>query len=118
MVNFSWVHTFNSKLLLTVSPFYHYNRANYDSPPTDDPAATTQDRGSTYAGGQVSFSANVAKNNLQAGVYSFYQHDNELFGAHLQRRQRQPAVFRTTETPLPAAWRHSSLTTNSRSLPG
>ncbi len=86
LVNFSWVHTFNSKLLLTVSPFYHYNRANYDSSPTDIPTATTQDRGSTYAGGQVSFSANVAKNNLQAGVYSFYQHDNELFGADLQRR--------------------------------
>src|ERR1700685_4544147 len=80
LANFSWVHTFNSKALLTVSPFYHYNRANYDSSPTDVPTATTQDRGSTYAGGQVSFSANVAKNNLQAGLYSFYQHDNELFG--------------------------------------
>jgi hypothetical protein len=33
-VNFSWVHTFNSKTLLTISPFYHYNSANYDSSPT------------------------------------------------------------------------------------
>ena len=24
-VTFSWVHTFNPGLLLTVSPFYHYN---------------------------------------------------------------------------------------------
>ena len=80
LLNLSWVHTFNSKLLLTVSPFYHYNRANYDGSPTDIPTATTQDRGSTYAGGQVSFSANVARNNLQVGLYSFYQHDNELFG--------------------------------------
>jgi outer membrane receptor for ferrienterochelin and colicin len=80
LVNFSWVHTFNSKLLLTVSPFYHYNRANYDSSPNDVPTATTQDRSSTYGGGQVSFSANLARNNLQMGLYSFYQHDNELFG--------------------------------------
>jgi TonB dependent receptor/Carboxypeptidase regulatory-like domain/TonB-dependent Receptor Plug Domain len=80
IVNFSWVHTFNSKLLLTVSPFYHHNRANYDSSPNDFPTATTQDRGSTYGGGQISFSANVAKNDLQVGLYSFYQHDNELFG--------------------------------------
>ena len=29
LVNFSWVHTFNSKLLLTVSPFFHRNAANY-----------------------------------------------------------------------------------------
>jgi outer membrane receptor for ferrienterochelin and colicin len=96
LVNFSWVHTFNSKLLLTVSPFYHYNRASYDSSPNDVPTATTQDRGSTYGGGQVSFSANVARNNLQAGVYSFYQHDNELFGVLFNDRSgNQP--FSATE---------------------
>ena len=81
IVNFSWVHTFNSQLLLTVSPFFHFNRADYSSSPDDYPVATTQNRSSTYAGGQVSFAANVAKNNLQIGLYSFYQQDNELFGA-------------------------------------
>ena len=81
LANFSWVHTFNSKLLLTVSPFFHYNRADYSSSAQDFPVATTQDRSSTYGGGQVTFAANVAKNNLQVGLYSFYQQDNELFGA-------------------------------------
>jgi hypothetical protein len=80
LANFSWVHTFNSQTLLTISPFYHYNRANYDSSPQDFPTVTTQHRGSTYAGGQVNFSANVAKNNLQAGIYSFYQRDEENLG--------------------------------------
>ena len=80
LANFSWVHTFNSQVLLTVSPFYHYNRANYDSSPADFPTATTQHRGSTYGGGQVNLSANVARNNLQAGLYSFYQKDTETFG--------------------------------------
>jgi TonB dependent receptor/Carboxypeptidase regulatory-like domain/TonB-dependent Receptor Plug Domain len=81
LANFSWVHTFNSQLMLTVSPFYHYNSARYLSSPADFPVAATQDRGSTYAGGQVSFNANVAKNNFQAGVYSFYQQNHERFGA-------------------------------------
>jgi hypothetical protein len=81
IANFSWVHTFNSKLLLTVSPLFHYNAANYDSSPLDTPVATTQNRASTYAGGQVSFSANIARNDLQVGTYNFYQRDNELFGA-------------------------------------
>ncbi len=81
LANFSWVHTFNSRVLLTVSPFYHYNRANYDSQAADFPAATTEHRGSTYGGGQVSFSATEGRNSLQAGLYSFYQQDNELFGA-------------------------------------
>jgi len=79
IANFSWVHTFNSKLLLTVSPFFHRNAADYDSALTD-PLATTEHRSSNYGGGQVSFGANVSKNNLQVGVYSFYQQDNELFG--------------------------------------
>ncbi len=80
-LNFSWVHTFNSRLLLTLSPFYHYNSANYDGSPQDTPIATTDDRTSNYAGGQVTLSANLPRNNLQIGTYSFYQHDNQLFGA-------------------------------------
>lgn len=80
LANFSWVHTFNSQMLLTVSPFYHSNRANYDSSPQDTPTVSTQHRSSTYGGGQASFSANVAKNNFQAGIYTFAQTDNESFG--------------------------------------
>jgi len=79
-VNLSWVHTFNSKTLLTVSPFYHYNSANFDSLPNDQPIASTDHRASTYAGGQVAFNASFARNELQTGLYSFYQHDNEFFG--------------------------------------
>jgi hypothetical protein len=81
IVNLSWVHTFNSRLLVTASPFFHYNAANYEGSSSDFPVSTTQDRGSAYGGGQVSFSANLAKNNLQAGLYSFYQHDHETLGA-------------------------------------
>jgi len=94
-VNFSWVHTFNSKTLLTVSPFYHYNGANYDSPPSDSPSATTDHRTSTYAGGQASLSANVPRNNLQLGLYSFYQQDNELFGFN----DGTPSSFTDREHP-------------------
>lgn len=81
IANFSWVHTLSSKLLLTVSPFFHYNSADYGSSPEDFPVATTENRGSSYGGGQVSFSANFAKNSLQVGTYDFYQRDNEVFGA-------------------------------------
>jgi TonB dependent receptor/Carboxypeptidase regulatory-like domain/TonB-dependent Receptor Plug Domain len=79
-VNFSWVHTFNSRLLLTVSPFYHYNSANYDGGPMDFPTSTVDDHTSNYEGGQTTFSANIARNNLQLGFYGFGQHDNQLFG--------------------------------------
>lgn len=81
VVNFSWVHTFNSHLLMTVSPLFHYNSGDYNSLPTDTPVATTEDRSSTYAGGQGSVSASLARNNLQAGFFSFYQQDSQTFGA-------------------------------------
>ena len=41
---FSWVHTFNPNMLLTVSPFYHYNGADYKSNPNDYPVASTVKR--------------------------------------------------------------------------
>ena len=80
-VLFTWLHTFNSHLLTTVSPFYHYNSGDYASNPNDNPIATTEDRTSTYVGGQASFAANYKKNDLQVGFLSFYQHDNQVFGA-------------------------------------
>jgi TonB dependent receptor/Carboxypeptidase regulatory-like domain/TonB-dependent Receptor Plug Domain len=81
VVNFSWVHTFNAHLLTTVSPLFHYNSSDYNSLSTDTPIATTLNRASTYVGGQASVSANFAKNNLQAGIFSFYQSDHQVFGA-------------------------------------
>jgi hypothetical protein len=97
LLSFSWVHTFNSQVMLTVSPFYHYNSAKYFSSPADIPVAATQDRGSTYAGGQVSFNANAARNNFQAGLYSFYQQNHEQFGA-IFNRPAAPA-FTDSESP-------------------
>jgi TonB dependent receptor/Carboxypeptidase regulatory-like domain/TonB-dependent Receptor Plug Domain len=98
LVNFSWVHTFNSRSLLTISPFYHYNHANYDSSPEDFPTVTTQQHASTYGGGQVSFSANVARNNFQAGLYSFAQKDDQTFGVIFHDGSGNPP-FSTAEHP-------------------
>jgi hypothetical protein len=95
VANLSWVHTFNSRMLLTVSPFYHYNRANYDSAPTD-PVVTTDHRASNYGGGQISFSANTNKNDLQLGLYSFFQQNNELLGATVHSTG---STFSETQTP-------------------
>jgi outer membrane cobalamin receptor len=95
VVNFSWVHTFNSQMLLTVSPFYHYNRANYDSA-LSDPVVTTDHRASNYGGAQISFSANEKKNDLQVGLYTFYQQNNELLGAVVNSSGN---VFSTSQAP-------------------
>jgi len=97
VINVSWVHTFNPKLMTTVSPLFHYNSSDYNSLPTDTPVATTEGRGSTYAGGQASLAANFARNNLQAGVFTFYQHDNQVFGVIFNDGSGNPPINTTAQ---------------------
>ena len=79
-VNFSWIRTLSPNALLTVSPLFHHNSANYSSDPNDFPTSTTDDRTSNYVGGQVTLSDTVARNSMSGGFYGFWQHDNQLFG--------------------------------------
>ena len=97
LAEFSWVRTVSSNMLLTVSPFYHFNRANYESNPMDIPTATTDNRASSYAGGQATFDLSVAKNDAQFGIYGFTQRDNETFGLIFNDNSGN-ANFRTPES--------------------
>jgi len=78
-VAFSWLRTFNPNLVLTVSPFYHYNKASYSAPPNDFPVSTNVDQTANYGGVQASLNANWWRNNIQVGVYGFAQHQANFF---------------------------------------
>jgi hypothetical protein len=78
-VTFSWVHTFNPNTLLTVSPFYHYNSANYTGGPNDFPVISSVTQTANYAGAQAALSTSFWKNDLDGGVYGFYQHQYNFF---------------------------------------
>ncbi len=78
-VVFSWVHTFNSNTVLTVSPFYHYNGADYQGGPNDYPAISNVNQTANYGGGQISFNTIIDRNDIQAGVYGFVQHQYNYF---------------------------------------
>lgn len=79
-ITFSWVRTFSPGLMLTISPFYHYNRANYQSSLQDFPSSVTENRGSKYEGGQATLSWIKNRSNFRAGLYGFSQQDDQLFG--------------------------------------
>ena len=79
-VTFSWVRTFSPGLMLTISPFYHYNSANYQSALEDFPSSATEDRRSKYEGGQATLSWIKNRSNLRVGLYGFSQQDGQLFG--------------------------------------
>ncbi|MBV9242401.1 MAG: TonB-dependent receptor, partial [Acidobacteria bacterium] len=78
-VNFSWVHTFNAKWVLTVSPFYHNNRAEFLGGANDTPVMAGSDRTSRYAGAQAEATYLDRRNNVKFGYYGFAQRDDEVF---------------------------------------
>jgi outer membrane receptor for ferrienterochelin and colicin len=73
------VHTFSTSTLLTVSPFYHYNNSQYISGPGDLFSSTSRNV-SNYAGSQVEITHVKGRNNLEGGLYGFYQRNSQLFG--------------------------------------
>jgi outer membrane receptor protein involved in Fe transport len=74
----TWAHTYSPSMMLSLSPFYHFNRAAYEGGATDVPAAT-DNRASNYEGGQVSLSMVKGKHNARFGMYAFAQQDKTRF---------------------------------------
>jgi len=95
-LTFSWVRTFSPGLVLTVSPFYHFNSADYTSGQQDTPTAATQNRSSKYEGGQATLAYIQGRNNARAGIYGFAQQDAQLFGLLFNDGSRTPPL-RDTE---------------------
>lgn len=79
-INLSWVRTLGTDRLLTVSPFYHFNRADFIGGRSDTPLIPNEERSSQYAGAQIVFSALTRRHNAKAGGYFFFQRDNAFFG--------------------------------------
>ena len=77
-VNFTWLHTASNGVLLTVSPFYHFNRAHYLGGPSD-PVRSEYDRGSHYMGGVAAVAVTRSRHNFHAGFQVFGERDNQFY---------------------------------------
>jgi outer membrane receptor protein involved in Fe transport len=84
--NFSWLHTVGTGVVLTVSPFYHFNRAHYigdyAGSPNPNVSVPEDDRGSNYVGGVVSAAYTREQHTVRAGIQVFGQRDNQLFAVN------------------------------------
>lgn len=78
-VTFNWVHTVSSSTLLTVSPFFHWNNSQYVGAP-GDPYRSNSKNASDYAGAQAEVTNIEGQNNLKAGLYGFFQRNDQIFG--------------------------------------
>ncbi len=95
--NLSWVRQAAGGWLLTVSPFFHLNRAHYAGSVNDD-------HHSDYAGGVVTVGLTRGRHNFRAGVQSYADGDSRaLFGAREQLCGDTESVF-VEEQFKPASW--------------
>ena len=92
----TWAHTYSPSMMLSLSPFYHFNRAAYEGGPTSVPAAT-DNRTSNYGGGQTSLSLVKGKHNARFGMYAFAQQDRSSFS--LAANDGSGDQFSQTVTP-------------------
>jgi hypothetical protein len=100
---FSWVHTFSPQTLMTVSPFYHYNGADYDSGPNDIPVISSVTQTANYVGSQATIGTNLHNNDFQAGVYGFFQHQYNYFNNVYTCQQNCQGYGVTNPTNYPAS---------------
>jgi outer membrane receptor protein involved in Fe transport len=77
--SFSWLHTLGPGMVLTVTPSYHFNRAAFEGlGDPQDREVTTDNRASSYIGGQASLSVVKGRHNAKVGFYGFAQQDSTL----------------------------------------
>ncbi len=77
-LNLTWARMQSSNALLTISPFFHDNSADFEGGP-NDPISADDLRRSRYAGAQLSFSDSFHKNDWRAGAFGFDQSDDVRF---------------------------------------
>ncbi len=80
LVGFNWTHTFSEGLLLSATPYFHYNSARYLGGPNDTPFVLDDHDKSDYAGARVLIQAQKKKHNARAGVEVWGQRDTTFFG--------------------------------------
>ncbi len=79
--SFYWIHTAGTGIVFALTPSYHFNRAALEGlGDPQDRVVTTDNRASSYIGGQASVSIVKGRHNAKTGVYGFFQHDTTLIG--------------------------------------
>lgn len=75
-----WNHTFSENLLLTVSPYFHFDSAQYLGGPNDTPYVLNDKLRSDYVGGRAVLETQKKRHNARIGAEIWGQRDNTFFG--------------------------------------
>ena len=80
LVGFNWTHSFSDRVLLMVTPYLHFNRADYIGGPNDTPYILNDNNRSLYAGTRSVVQVQSKKHNAVAGGEVWGERDDLFFG--------------------------------------
>ena len=80
LAGFHWSHTISDGMTFTLSPYYHYNNAQYLGGPQDTPFILNDNTRSNYAGARTVLQSQKKRNDFSIGMEVWGQHDNAFFG--------------------------------------
>lgn len=80
LIGFNWAHSFSDGVVFMLTPYFHFNRADYVGGPNDTPYVLNDNIRSDYFGGRSVLQAQKNKHNAVVGIEVWAQHDNTFFG--------------------------------------
>ena len=79
LAGFHWSHTFSDSVFFTLSPYFHFNGAQFLGGPHDTPYILNNDGRSDYFGGRAVLQAQKKQHNARFGADVWGQHDDTFF---------------------------------------
>ncbi len=80
LIGFHWTHSISDGVLFTLSPYYHYNSAQFVGGPNDTPFVLNDNSHSNYFGARSVLQYQKKRHNARVGVEVWGQRDNVVFG--------------------------------------
>jgi outer membrane receptor protein involved in Fe transport len=80
LLGFHWAHSFADRVLFTLTPYFHYNAAEYISGPGDTPYILNDKAHSDYLGARSVLQVLKKRNDVRTGIEVWAQRDDTLFG--------------------------------------
>lgn len=96
LIGFNWTHSFSPGVLFLLTPYFHFNSAQFVGGPNDTPFILNDNNRSEYLGVRSVLQMQKEKHNASLGLEVWGEHDNSFFGLTanpgggvLNQRQKQ-----------------------------
>ena len=80
LIGFNWTHSFSEGVLFLLTPYFHYNSAQYIGGSNDTPFVLNDNNRSEYIGARSVVQFQKRKHNAVAGIDVWGEHDDSFFG--------------------------------------